>query len=465
MIDFKNIPNLYFLGIGGIGMSALARYAKAMGKTVGGYDLTATALTRELEQEGIAVHYHEAINQFSSIFFKENTLVVLTPAVPASNAEYRYLKANGYHIVKRSELLGFLTRGKVCIAVAGTHGKTSVSTMTALLLNESGIDAGAFLGGISRNFNSNLLLPKTPESMVVTEADEFDRSFLQLEPDLAVVTSIDADHLDVYGTHHQVLEAFGQFVARIKPGGILLQKAGIDLKEYTTGNVRTYTYGFNTGADFCAINVRIEQGAFHFDFKTPGEVIPNIQLVYPGRVNLENMIAAAAVAFLSGAGADSIQRAVPLYRGVVRRFDIRYKNEELIYIDDYAHHPSELEATINSVKELYAGKKVLGIFQPHLFSRTHDFYREFARSLDLLDEAIVLDIYPARETPMPGVTSELILQHMKTGTSSLVKMDEVINVLSEKHFDVLLTMGAGNIDQLVEPIVQHFKQKYGSDEP
>ncbi|MBN2806435.1 MAG: UDP-N-acetylmuramate--L-alanine ligase [Prolixibacteraceae bacterium] len=465
MKDFHNIPNLYFLGIGGIGMSALARYAKAMGKTVGGYDLTPTPLTRELEQEGMAVHYHEEINQFSSIFLKENTLVVLTPAVPASNAEFSYLKANGYQIVKRSELLGFLTKGKVCIAVAGTHGKTSVSTMITLLIKESGMDVGAFLGGISRNFNSNLVLPKSPESPVVTEADEFDRSFLQLEPDIAVITSVDADHLDIYGTHSQVLDAFGLFAAKIKPGGTLLYKKGIDLQACLGADVKAYSYGIETEADFIAQNVRIEQGAFHFDMKTPWETIPNIRMEYPGRVNLENMLAAAAVACLSGIGAEAIRKAVPLYKGVVRRFDIRFKNNELLYIDDYAHHPSELEATIKSVKELYAGQKVLGIFQPHLFSRTSDFYREFASSLDLLDEAILLDIYPARELPLPGITSELILQNMKLEAKALVSMDALLEVLKNRNFDVLLTMGAGNIDQMVEPITNFLKQKYLNNEP
>jgi UDP-N-acetylmuramate--alanine ligase len=465
MKDFHNIPNLYFLGIGGIGMSALARYAKAMGKNVGGYDLTPTPLTRELQQEGIAVHYHEEINQFSSIYHKENTLVVLTPAVPATNVEFSYLKANGYQIVKRSELLGFLTNGKVCIAVAGTHGKTSVSTMITLLLKESGTDVGAFLGGISRNFTSNLVLPNAPDAPVVTEADEFDRSFLQLEPDVAVITSVDADHLDIYGTHTQVLEAFGLFAAKIKPGGTLLHKKGIDLKTSLGSSVKAYSYSIETEADFSAVNVSIEQGAFHFDLKTPWETIPNIRMEYPGRVNLENMLAAASVAYLRGIGAESIRKAVPQYKGVVRRFDIRFKNEEVLYIDDYAHHPSELEATIKSVKELYTGKKVLGIFQPHLFSRTNDFYCEFAASLDLLDEAILLEIYPARELPVPGVTSELILQNMKLVAKSLVKVETLLEVLTQKNFDVLLTMGAGNIDQMVEPITNFLKQKYKHNEP
>jgi UDP-N-acetylmuramate--alanine ligase len=280
-----------------------------------------------------------------------------------------------------------------------------------------------------------------------------------------VITSVDADHLDIYGTHTQVLEAFGLFAAKIKPGGTLLHKKGIDLKTSLGSSVKAYSYGIETEADFSAVNVSIEQGAFHFDLKTPWETIPNIRMEYPGRVNLENMLAAASVAYLRGIGAESIRKAVPNYKGVVRRFDIRFKNEEVIYIDDYAHHPSELEATIKSVKELYTGKKVLGIFQPHLFSRTNDFYCEFAASLDLLDEAILLEIYPARELPVPGVTSELILHNMKLVAKSLVKVETLLEVLTQKNFDVLLTMGAGNIDQMVEPITNFLKQKYKHNEP
>lgn len=463
MIDFHNIPNLYFLGIGGIGMSALARYAKAMGKNVGGYDLSPSELTRALEQEGIEVHYHEAINQFSNIYRRDNTLVVVTPAVPASNYEYQFLKENGYCMVKRSELLGFLTSGKVCIAVAGTHGKTSVSTMTTLLLKESGRDVGAFLGGISRNFNSNLVLPVSSESPVVTEADEFDRSFLQLQPTVAVITSIDADHLDIYGSFEQVKEAFNQFVEKIKPGGTLVYKKGIPLNDFPEG-INTYTYGIENDADFSVINVRIGQGAFYFDFKTPRKTYTDFRMEYPGRVNLENMCAAATVAYLSGISASAFRQAVTSYKGVVRRFDIRFKNEAVLYIDDYAHHPSELQATIQSVKELYPGKKVLGIFQPHLYSRTKDFYREFASSLDLLDEAILLNIYPARELPLTGVTTELILNNMQLNAKSLLILEDLPAALEHREFDILLTMGAGNIDQLVQPIVQYFQQKYHNNE-
>lgn len=460
MMNFNDIPNIYFLGIGGIGMSALARYANAIGKNVAGYDLTETALTRTLENEGIAVHYTEEINQFSSIFLNENTLVVRTPAVPESNLEYQFLKANGYQMVKRSELLGFLTNGKVCIAVAGTHGKTSVSTMITHLFHESGVDVGAFLGGISRNFNSNLVLPKSPKSMVITEADEYDRSFLQLHPTLAVVTAVDADHLEIYGSHEHVKEAFGQFVCNVVANGKVLFKKGVHLMQYMPCTVKSYYYSIEEDADFCIQNLRIENGAFVFDFVSPYQIIHEVKMSYPGRVNLENMVAAASVALLQGVDPMLVKSAMNTYKGVVRRFDVHFKNKEIIYIDDYAHHPRELETTIKSVKELYEGKKVLGIFQPHLFSRTNDFADGFAASLDLLDEAILLPIYPARELPMPGVTSEIIFNKMKLEQKSIVELNDVLNELKNRKYEVLITMGAGNIDRLVDPITQMLNHQF-----
>ncbi|MFA9388652.1 MAG: UDP-N-acetylmuramate--L-alanine ligase [Prolixibacteraceae bacterium] len=460
MNNFNKIPNIYFLGIGGIGMSALARYANAIGKKVAGYDLTETPLTRQLEAEGIEVHYLEEINQFSSIFLSENTLVVRTPAVPESNLELQYIKANGYQLVKRSELLGFLTKGKVCIAVAGTHGKTSVSTMIAHLFHESGCDVGAFLGGISRNFNSNMVLPKSSRSPVVTEADEYDRSFLHLHPSIAVVTAVDADHLEIYGTHEQVKQAFGQFVCNTLENGKVLFKKGVQLMQYMPCTVKSYFYSIEDEADFYIKNLKIVNEAFHFDFVTPYLIIPDVEMSYPGRVNLENMVAAAAVALLHGIDPMLVKMAMNSYKGVVRRFDIRFKNEKLIYIDDYAHHPKELETTIKSVKELYGNKKVLGIFQPHLFSRTNDFADGFAASLDLLDEAILLPIYPARELPMPGVSSDLIFSKMQLKQKSLVELTDVLAVLESKTYDVLITMGAGNIDRLIEPITQMLNHQF-----
>jgi UDP-N-acetylmuramate--alanine ligase len=459
MIDFNNIENFYFLGIGGIGMSALARFTNYSGKNVSGYDLTETSLTSQLVQEGITIHYTEDINQLPSQFLSVNTLVVRTPAVPETHKELQYFISNGYQIVKRSELLGFLTQGRKCIAVAGTHGKTSVSTMTTLLLKESGMDVGAFLGGISRNFNSNLVIPRNEKSIVVTEADEYDRSFLQLSPSLAVVTSVDPDHLDIYGNYESVVEAFHQFTQKIVDGGTLLYKKGINILYDQSIRFNTFSYSTSEDADFCAKRIKITNGAYQFDIVAPHLVIRDVRLEYPGKVNVENMLAAASAALLSGADPLSVKQAIPTYKGVQRRFDIRFKNDRLVYIDDYAHHPEEITATVNSVKELYPGKKVLGIFQPHLFSRTRDFAEGFAASLDLLDEVILLDIYPAREVPIPGITSEIIIKKMKMKNKSLCTIDKIIPMINQKQFDVLLTMGAGNIDQLIEPVCRMLEQK------
>ncbi len=460
MIDFNNISNIYFLGIGGIGMSALARFANNAGKIVAGYDLTETDLTRQLSIEGITIHYKEDLNQLPVTFLKTNTLVVRTPAVPESHIELQYLKENNYQIVKRSELLGFLTSERKCIAVSGTHGKTSVSTMVTLLLKESGIDVGAFLGGISRNFDSNLLLPQSATSLVVTEADEYDRSFLQLHPSLAVITAIDADHLDIYGTYEAIVEAFGQFVVNVVEGGIVLYKQGINIQPVISEGKRFLSYSVDHEADFMAKRLTIVDGAYQFDIVAPNMVIKDVRLEYPGKVNVENILAAASVALLSGADPLMVKQAIAKYKGVQRRFDIRYKDEHVIYIDDYAHHPEEIRATISSVKELYAGKRVLGIFQPHLFSRTQDFAGGFAQSLDLLDEAIILDIYPAREKPIPGVTSDIIFNKMKIQSKSIMSKNDIVEVLKTKEFDVLITMGAGNIDQLIEPICEMLNQKF-----
>jgi len=459
MIDFKNIENIYFLGIGGIGMSALARFAYHSGKIVAGYDLTETPLTSQLSIEGITIHYTEDLNQLPNQFSSINTLVVRTPAVPETHIELQYFRNNSYNIVKRSELLGFLTQGRNCIAVAGTHGKTSVSTMTTHILKESGLDVGAFLGGISRNFNSNLVLSQNGNSMVVTEADEYDRSFLQLSPALAIVTSVDPDHLDIYGNYESVIEAFVQFTRNIVDGGTLLYKKGIKIFDNQSIHLNTFTYSTTENADFCAKRIKIVDGAYQFDIVAPYLIIRDIRLEYPGRVNVENILAAAAAAILSGADPVSVKQAISTYKGVQRRFDIQFRNERVVYIDDYAHHPAEIEATVRSVKELYQDKRVLGIFQPHLFSRTKDFADGFASSLDLLDEAVILDIYPAREIQIPGVTSEIIVEKMKIKHKTICSFNEVIQIISGKQFDILLTMGAGSIDRLVEPICEMLSKK------
>jgi len=459
MIDFNNIQNIYFLGIGGIGMSALARFANHAGKNVAGYDLTRTPLTEQLSNEGITIHYTEDLNQLPSQFLVVNTLVVRTPAVPEAHKELQYFSSNGYQIVKRSELLGFLTQGRQCVAVAGTHGKTSVSTMTTLLLEGSGIDVGAFLGGISRNFNSNLVLPQSANSLVVTEADEYDRSFLQLKPSLAVITSVDPDHLDIYGDYESVIEAFNQFADNIVDGGTLLYKKGINVLKNQSIRLNIFTYSTTDEADFCAKRLKVIDGAYQFDIVAPHLVIKDVRLEYPGRVNVENILAAAAAALLSGADPLLVKQSISTYKGVQRRFDIRFKNDKVIYIDDYAHHPEEIKATVNSVKELYPGKKVLGIFQPHLFTRTRDFVDGFATSLDLLDEAILLEIYPAREVAIPGITTEIIIEKMKSKCKTRCSIEDVISLISEKQYDVLMTMGAGNIDQLIEPICEMLEIK------
>jgi len=453
-LDFKNIKNIYFLGIGGIGMSALARYSKISGKNVAGYDLTETVLTHQLTEEGINIHYIEDINQFPITFNNSDTLIVRTPAVPDNHSEFIFLQKNNYQIVKRSELLGFLTSNRKCIAVSGTHGKTSVTTMLTLLLKESGIDTGAFLGGISRNFNSNLVLPENPDSLVVTEADEYDRSFLQLFPSVAVITSIDADHLDIYGDYKSVFEAFHQFISNVPDEGTVLYKKGIGVDTTRFVNKRFFTYSTREEADFYTRNVEILNGAYQFDIVTPDTIIKEVRFNYPGRVNVENILAASSAALLAGADPERIKEAASKYQGVQRRFDICFRSNSKLYIDDYAHHPEEIRATIESVKELYPGKKILGVFQPHLYSRTKDFVDEFAGSLDLLDEVILMDIYPAREIPIPGVTSEIIAEKMKIKNKGVVKAENLISALKEREFDILITMGAGNIDKYINPICE-----------
>lgn len=451
-LDFKNIKNIYFLGIGGIGMSALARYSNISGKNVAGYDLTETVLTRQLSEEGINIHYIEDINQFPITFNNSDTLIVRTPAVPDDHSEYIYLQKNNYQIVKRSELLGFLTCNRKCIAVSGTHGKTSVTTMLTLLLKESGIDTGAFMGGISRNFNSNLVLPVNPDSLVVTEADEYDRSFLQLHPSIAIITSIDADHLDIYGDYNSVFEAFHQFISNVRDGGTVLYKKGIGVDTKRFVNKRFFTYSTTEVADFYTRNIKIINGAYQFDIVTPDVIIKDVRFNYPGRVNVENILAASSAALLAGADTERIKEAAAKYQGVQRRFDICFRSKDKLYIDDYAHHPEEIKATIESVKELYPGKKILGVFQPHLYSRTKDFVDEFALSLDMLDEVILMDIYPARELPIPGVTSEIIIEKMKNKNKGVVKAENLISTLKERQYDILITMGAGNIDKYIKPI-------------
>lgn len=451
-----NYKNIYFLGIGGIGMSAIARYFAAKGYAVAGYDRTRSCLCEELEAEGIAIHYTDDVAQIAPEFLqKESTLVVYTPAIPAEHSEFVYFRQHGFTIEKRAQVLGEITRVERGLCVAGTHGKTTTSTMLAHLLKQSHVDCNAFLGGIAKNYTSNLMLSDTSD-LVVIEADEFDRSFHHLTPYMAVVTAVDADHLDIYGTHEAYLESFAHFTSLIVEGGCLIMKKGIGLQPRLGNGVKLYTYSATERADFYAENVRIGNGTIVFDFVTPTETIADIELGVPVQVNIENGVAAMAVAWLNGVSADELRSGMRSFAGIRRRFETWLKTDRLTIIDDYAHHPAELEASIKSVKALYADKKVLGVFQPHLYTRTRDFYREFAAALSHLDEAMLVELYPAREVPIAGISSQTIYDEI-TCPKTLTTKAELINVLKTKHFDVLLTVGAGDIDAMLPQIVESLK--------
>lgn len=449
--------NIYFLGIGGIGMSALARYFKAKGFGVAGYDRTRSRLCEELEAEGIVIHYTDDVEQIAPEFLqKETTLVVYTPAIPAEHTEFCYFKEQGFKIQKRAQVLGEITRVERGLCVAGTHGKTTTSTMLAHLLKQSHVDCNAFLGGISKNYTNNLLLSDKSD-FVVIEADEFDRSFHHLTPYMAVVTAVDADHLDIYGTYEAYLESFAHFTSLIAEGGCLIMKKGIALQPRLKKNVKLYTYSSTDEADFYAKNIRIGNGTIVFDFVTPTETIADVELGVPVLVNVENSIAAMAIAWLNGVTADELCQAMASFAGIRRRFETWLKTDSLTIIDDYAHHPAELEASIKSVKALYADKKVLGVFQPHLYSRTRDFYKEFAAALSYLDEVVLLDIYPARELPIEGITSQIIFDEIANENKTLITKKELLDCLKSKRFDVLLTVGAGDIDTYLPQIVEMLK--------
>ena len=462
MIDLRNIKVVYLLGIGGIGMSALARYFKFAGQRVSGYDKTPSPLTDELMAEGIPVHFSEDHDLMPDLSELDQTMVIFTPAVPESFGELIWLRTNNFNIVKRSEVLGALSKGKSCLAIAGTHGKTSVTTMTAYLLKESHVDCCGFMGGISRNYGTNLLLPDNDSDKMVAEADEFDRSFLRLFPEMAVITWMDPDHLDIYGTAGNLVDAFTIFTGQINKGGVLLYRKGVAINETWNKEITYYSYSATQDADFRAENVAVSDGAYHFDVRSPFGTVAGIVLNYPGLMNVENMTAAIALALLNGVTDEEIIASVPNYNGVERRFDIRYKGKSCIYIDDYGHHPRELEATIKSVRHLYPGRKITGVFQPHLFTRTRDFADGFAESLDLLDDALVMEIYPAREEPIPGVDTGMILERMKLKSKRRCVAKDFTAILDDYQLDILLTLGAGDIDRLVNPIVQYLKEK-GND--
>ena len=461
----QQFPYVFFLGIGGIGMSALARWFKANGHQVSGYDKTETPLTQALQAEGIAVHYADDVANIPADIkaHKSQVLVVLTPAIPADSREWAWLRAQGYDIRKRSQVLGVLTQGKPTIAVAGTHGKTTTSSMVAHLLHHAGLDAGAFLGGIAVNLGSNLLLPKSPAAPVVVEADEYDRSFLTLHPDVAIVTSTDADHLDIYGEQSALVDSFCQFVSQLKPGGTLLLNHTADARVAAAvpPGTRVLRYGLTAAQrpDLFAENIRAQGHEFTFDLHGPLGVVPGLRLAVPGFHNVENMLAAAAAAQLFGVSSAQLPAAVAAYRGVKRRFEFVVTSPEKVYVDDYAHHPREIEAFLRSLRALYPGKRLRVIFQPHLFTRTRDFAEGFSQSLSLADEVVLLPIYPARELPLPGITSEILLPKIYSVKSLQTKEEVLENARNSPTFDVLATVGAGDIDTLVPKLKEIFQEK------
>ena len=450
------MKNIYFIGIGGIGMSAIARYYKFKGLNVAGYDRTPSALTEQLEAEGIEVHYEDRPDLIP--LDKAETLVVYTPAIPADLKELRKVMDEGYTVLKRSRTLGEITRGQHCLAVAGTHGKTTTSTLTAHILTETDVGCSAFLGGISRNYGTNLLMSRN--NTVVVEADEFDRSFLQLYPEIAVITSVEADHLDIYGDYEHVVEAFRSFASQVS-GTVIVKKGAPVTQEHTQAQVLTYHYT-DPQADFHAIDPRPDSlGHIHYDLHWPGGVLKDVRVGAPGWVNAENSVAAAAIALTYGVDPKGMKAAIGTFEGVKRRLELHVNTPALSYIDDYAHHPSELTSAITSMRDIFPSRKITGIFQPHLYTRTRDFAAEFAKSLSALDKLILLDIYPAREEPIPGVTSEMIFKGVTAPEKVLLKKEELMDYLADEPLDVLATFGAGNIDRFIEPITELIKSRLG----
>lgn len=459
MINLNTIKSLYFIGAGGIGMSALIRYFLAKGKFVAGYDKTATDLTLKLNEEGAQIHYEDNVKMIPDCCLeKETTLVVYTPAVPQTHSELTYFRENGFEILKRAQLLGLITNISKGLCMAGTHGKTTTSSMLAHILKSSHVDCNAFLGGILKNYGSNLMLSDTSD-LTVIEADEYDRSFHQLSPYMAAITSVDPDHLDIYGTEEAYRESFAIFTSLIRPDGVLLMRKGIDLQPRLQDGVKLYTYSGENEGDFHAENVKIGNGEIIFDFVAPNSKIKNIILGVPVKINIENAVVAMAIAWLNGVKEDELREAMASFAGAKRRFDFYLKHDDIVLIDDYAHHPSELEASIQSVKALYPDKKITGIFQPHLYSRTNDFASEFAHSLSLLDQLILLDIYPAREEPIPGVTSKLIFDQVSISDKQMINKADLLSVIEKGNYQVLLMIGAGDIDRLLVPVKEILEKK------
>lgn len=444
---------IYFIGIGGIGMSAIARYMLSQGKEVYGYDKTETTLTKKLVDEGMKIHYTDDVN----LIPKGIDLAVYTPAIPEGHLELNYFINNGYDVIKRAEMLGRLSKVKKTIAIAGTHGKTSTSATTAHLLKYGKVDISAFIGGIMSNYNSNYI--EGSGDWIVVEADEYDRSFLHLSPDIIAIMSMDADHLDIYGDHNVMIEGFEDFIKTIKQDGTLIIKEEMlaDFSEavivvLAERNVDVVLFGIETATEVSAENIRVQEGKFFFDYESENGSINGLQTNLAGRHNIENAIVAITIASILGVGGEVVREGLQSFKGIKRRFEMIYEDDKLTYIDDYAHHPTELRAVIGAAKELFHGKKITGVFQPHLFSRTRDFVDEFAKALDMLDEVLLMDIYPAREEPIEGITSKIIFDKMKAENKTLVTKEILMDKLGNKELEVLMTLGAGDIDTFVNKI-------------
>lgn len=458
-MEIKDIKAVYFVGAGGIGMSAIARYFIHRGIVVAGYDKTPSNLTKQLEKEGMIIHYTEDVTEIPHACKDPKTcLVIYTPAIPAEHKELVFFREGGFEIQKRAQVLGTLTRTHKGLCVAGTHGKTTTSTMCAHIMHQSSVDCNAFLGGISKNYGTNYILSDNSDYVVI-EADEFDRSFHWLRPWMSVITATDPDHLDIYGTKEAYLESFRHYTELIQPGGALIIHTGLEMKPNVQEGVKIYEYSLDKG-DFHAENIKIDNGNITFDFISPIECVKNVELGNPVPINIVNGVAAMAMAQLNGCTAEELRYGMATYRGVDRRFDFALKNDRHVLISDYAHHPKEIFQSAKSIKQLYSNRKITAIFQPHLYTRTRDFYKDFADALSQLDEVILCDIYPAREQPIPGVTSKLIYDNLAEGVEkSMVKTDEVLELVKSRDFDVLVILGAGDLDNQVPKIAKILESK------
>ena len=458
-MEIKDIKAVYFVGAGGIGMSAIARYFIHRGIVVAGYDKTPSNLTKQLEKEGMLIHYTEDVTEIPHACKDPKTcLVIYTPAIPAEHKELIFFREGGFEIQKRAQVLGTLTRTHKGLCVAGTHGKTTTSTMCAHIMHQSSVDCNAFLGGISKNYGTNYILSDSSDYVVI-EADEFDRSFHWLRPWMSVITATDPDHLDIYGTKEAYLESFRHYAELIQPCGAVIIHTGREMKPNVQEGVKVYEYSIDKG-DFHAENIKIDNGNITFDFISPIECVKNVELGNPVPINILNGVAAMAMAQLNGCSAEELRYGMATYRGVDRRFDFAIKNDRHVLISDYAHHPKEIFQSAKSIKQLYSNRKITAIFQPHLYTRTRDFYKDFADALSQLDEVILCDIYPAREQPIPGVTSKLIYDNLAEGVEkSMVKTDEVLNLVKSRDFDVLVILGAGDLDNQVPKIAKILESK------